>query len=147
MVSFFTWEACWGKVLTLDQLQKGGWTLVNRYALCKELETIDHILLHCDKTRVLWQLVFSSFGIQWVIFEMIRETLLGWPNSFVGRRRVKAWKVAPLCIFWTISKERNHRCFENGELSDQRIKNIFLSNFSLWVKGYIAEVICLWWNS
>ena len=73
-VSFFTWEACWEKVLTLDQLQRKGWILVNRCALCKvELETIDHILLHYVKTRLLWQLVFFIFGVQWVISETVRE--------------------------------------------------------------------------
>ena len=29
-VSFFTWEATWGKVLTLDQVLKRGWSLANR---------------------------------------------------------------------------------------------------------------------
>ncbi|RVW60548.1 hypothetical protein CK203_061456 [Vitis vinifera] len=34
-VSFFAWEASWGKILTLDKLQKRGWQLPNRaiYAL------------------------------------------------------------------------------------------------------------------
>ena len=67
-VRFFAWEACWGKLLTLDQLQRRGLLLVNRCAPCKEeLKFIDHILLYCDKARVLWLLVFSLFGIQWVI--------------------------------------------------------------------------------
>ena len=35
-VNFFSWEACWGKVLTLDQLKKKSWILANKYALCKE---------------------------------------------------------------------------------------------------------------
>ena len=49
-VSFFAWEATWGKVLTLDQLQKRGWSLVNRCCLClAHEESIDHILLHCGK--------------------------------------------------------------------------------------------------
>ena len=53
-VSFFSWEACSRKVLTLDQLQRRGWKLVNRCALCKEeVESIDHILLHCGKARIL----------------------------------------------------------------------------------------------
>ena len=48
--------------------------LGNRCALCKEeLESIDQILLHCDKARILWQLVVSIFGIWWIIFEPIRE--------------------------------------------------------------------------
>ena len=28
-VSFFAWEATWGKVLTLDQLKRRGWSLAN----------------------------------------------------------------------------------------------------------------------
>ena len=42
------------------------------------------------------------FGIQWVNFETIRETLLEWHDSFVGGRFVKAWRTTPLCIFWII---------------------------------------------
>ena len=33
-VGFFVWEASWGKVLTLDQLKRRGWTLANRCFLC-----------------------------------------------------------------------------------------------------------------
>ncbi|RVW61357.1 hypothetical protein CK203_032008 [Vitis vinifera] len=29
-ISFFAWEASWGRVLTLDRLQKRGWALANR---------------------------------------------------------------------------------------------------------------------
>ena len=33
-LSFFAWEASWGKILTLDRLQKRGWALANRCFLC-----------------------------------------------------------------------------------------------------------------
>ena len=82
-------------MLTLDQLQRRGWSLVNRYALCKEdVEFIDHILLHCAKARILWLLVFSLFDIPWVISTSGRDTLLGWQVSFVRKERRKAWRVA-----------------------------------------------------
>ena len=57
-VGLFAWKASWGKVLTLDQLKRRGWTLANRCFLClvKE-ESIDHILIHCSKARVLWDLL------------------------------------------------------------------------------------------
>ena len=34
-ISFFAWEASWGRVLTLDRLQKRGWALANRCFLCQ----------------------------------------------------------------------------------------------------------------
>ena len=102
-VSFFALESYWGKVLTLDQFQRRGWSLVNRCTLCKEeSESIDYILLHCAKARILWLLVLSLFGIPWVIFASVWDTLLVWQGSFVERSSRKAWRVAPLCIFWTI---------------------------------------------
>ena len=33
-IAFFAWEATWGKVLTLDRLQRRGWHLPNRCFLC-----------------------------------------------------------------------------------------------------------------
>ncbi|KAL6331459.1 hypothetical protein AAG906_011399 [Vitis piasezkii] len=37
-VSFFAWEASWGKVLTMDQLKKRGWAVANRCFMCCEEE-------------------------------------------------------------------------------------------------------------
>ena len=51
---FFAWEVSWGKVLALDQLKKRGRPLANRCFLCRvEEESIDHILIHFTKARVL----------------------------------------------------------------------------------------------
>ncbi|RVW15499.1 putative inactive ATP-dependent zinc metalloprotease FTSHI 1, chloroplastic [Vitis vinifera] len=67
-VAFFTWEASWGKILTLDQLQRRGYSLANRCFLClAEAETVDHLLLHCVMTRALWNLLFSLFGVERVL--------------------------------------------------------------------------------
>ena len=44
-VAFFAWEATWGKVLTLDRLQRRGLQLPNRCFLCGcEEESVNHIL-------------------------------------------------------------------------------------------------------
>ena len=53
-LTFFAWEASWGKFLTLEQLQRRGYSLANKCFLClSEVETVDHLLLHCVKTWVL----------------------------------------------------------------------------------------------
>ncbi|RVX07537.1 ATP-dependent Clp protease proteolytic subunit 3, chloroplastic [Vitis vinifera] len=56
-LAFFVWEAAWGKVLTLDRLQKRG---------------------------VLWEIVLGLFGAQWVFPEIVKEVVLSWKGSFVG---------------------------------------------------------------
>ena len=76
-VTFFAREASWGKVLTLDQLQRRGHSLANKCFLClSEVETVDH-LLHCAKTLVLWNFLFSLFGVTWILSCSVKETLLG----------------------------------------------------------------------
>ena len=77
-VVFFAWEASWGKVLTLDQYQRRGHFLANRCFLCPfEVETVDHLLLVCAKTRAFWNLLFFLFGVSWIFSCSVKETLLG----------------------------------------------------------------------
>ncbi|RVX06497.1 putative ribonuclease H protein [Vitis vinifera] len=53
-VAFFAWEATWGKVLTLDRLQRRGVQLPNCCFLCGcEEESVNHILIHCTVVRAL----------------------------------------------------------------------------------------------
>ena len=116
---------------------KGGWSLANRCFLgLVEEETIDHILLHYVKARVLWQLLFE---VPWVLPLTVKETLLGWHDSFVGKKHKKAWKASLICIFWTIWKERNRIAFDNKELSIQRPKISFVCTLWAWTKLCIDE--------
>ena len=87
-LAFFAWEATWGRVLTLDRLQKRGWQLLNRCYLCgSEEENVNHLLIHCTVVRVLWEIVLGVFGAQWVFPETVKEVVLSWKGSFVGKKR------------------------------------------------------------
>ena len=139
-VAFFAWEATWGKILTLDRLQQRGWQLPNRCFLCGcEEETINHILLHCIVVRVLWENVLALIGIQWVFLETVKEMLFSWRGPFAGKKRKKIWNSIPLCIFWTVWKERNRLAFRGGVLDIQKLKNSFVCTLWSWARVYIEE--------
>ena len=74
-----------------------------------------------------------------MIHSIVRETLLGWHDSFIGRKRNKVWRAVPLCLFWTIWKERNRRSFENVELFVQRLKFLFLCTLLSWTNLFIEN--------
>ena len=95
--------------------------------LClEEEEMINHLVIHCPKTRTLVELLLSQFGVVWVLPLTVKDTLIGWNGSFVGKKGPKVWKVAPLCIFLVSWKGRNIIVFENGYLSIQTLKNSFM---------------------
>ena len=99
-VVFFAWEATWGKILTLDRLQKRGWQLLNHCFLCGcEEENVNHILLHCIVVRVLWEIVLALFGVQWVFPESVKEVLFSWRDPFVGKKKEKDLKFHPVVYF------------------------------------------------
>ena len=84
-------------------------------------------------------LLFSLFGVQWVLPATVKATLLGWDGSFVGEKRKGVWRASPLCLFWTVWKARNKVAFEEEELSIQRPKNSFV--YFLWseMKMFIKD--------
>ncbi|RVW28979.1 LINE-1 reverse transcriptase-like [Vitis vinifera] len=89
-----------------------------------------HIGNFKGEVRTLWVLLYSMFGVQWVLPATVKETLSGWNGSFVGKKRKGVWKASPLCLFWTVWKTRNKVAFEEKELSIQRLKASFV--YFLW---------------
>ncbi|KAJ9705958.1 hypothetical protein PVL29_003867 [Vitis rotundifolia] len=139
-VAFFAWEASWGKILTLDRLQKRGWQLANCCFLCGCIEeNVNHILIYCTVVRTLWDIVLALVGVQWVFPETVKEVLWSWRGSFVGRKRKRIWNSIPLCIFWTVWKERNRLAFRGGHLDIQKLKNSFVCNLWSWARVYMGE--------
>ena len=105
-LGFFAWEASWGKVLTLDHLKRRGITLVNRCFLCEENEeTIDHLLIHCSRAKMLWDLLLATteanlvFPVRFDNFSLLGKALVlarkgrefGWRLPFVYSGRC-GWK-------------------------------------------------------
>ena len=121
----------------LDQLKKRGRPLANRCYLCEEEEeTLDHLLVHCPQARILWELILAIVGIGWVFPFSIRQVLLAWQETQVGKKHKKVWRVAPLCLFWTVWLERNRVAFDNESFFVYRLKSSFICNFWSWSNVY-----------
>lgn len=81
----------------------------------KRVEKIDLLLIHCPKTKLLWDFLYSLFSVSWVLYTLVRESLLGWKLSFMVKDKHRVWK-GPLCIMWTMWKARDDVVFRNGVL-------------------------------
>ncbi|KAJ9684929.1 hypothetical protein PVL29_017089 [Vitis rotundifolia] len=77
-------------------------------------------------------LLFSLFGVTWVFTSSVKETLLGWRGSFVGKKHKAVWQVDLLCLFWSVWKVRNRIAFKDSVLSIQKLKASFV--YLLWLE-------------
>jgi hypothetical protein len=115
-LAFFMWTTVWGKILTCDNLMQRGYSMAGWCCMCGEgCETGDLLLIHCALTLNLWHSVLRSFGVLWVFPNRVVDLLYGWHNWF-GKHDTVVWNLVPLCLMWTIWRERNRRIFEGEEL-------------------------------
>ena len=122
----FVWTVAWNKILTCDNLHKRGYHLPNWCCMCcSNGETVDHLLLHCPVLNVLWSWSFKAFGIQWVLSGTIVDLLSSWWNG-LGHHSSDIWNMVPICLIWTIWKERNQRTFEDVSRLDSQLLEGFI---------------------
>ncbi|RVW51870.1 putative ribonuclease H protein [Vitis vinifera] len=131
-VSFFWVGSNVGKALTLDQLQRRGWALANKCYLCqRHEESIDHILLHCDKARELFGCCFSlCSGCSGCCQPRLRRRFRGGMGLLWGRRGRVFGKQVLCAFFGRFGRQGTKLLFEEEELSIQRLKTSFI--YFLW---------------
>nr|XP_016497204.1 PREDICTED: uncharacterized protein LOC107816041 [Nicotiana tabacum] len=67
-VACFCWLVVKEVVLTHDSLMRRGMLMCSKCFLCgKEIETNNHLFLHCKVTSRLWYLFMSMKGVKWAI--------------------------------------------------------------------------------
>lgn len=72
------------------------------FAIC--MRRLD-LFLHCEKTRMLWKLLFSLFRISRVNRGIVRDSLESWDGFWVGKKQRKAWQARLSCLFLTLWKQ------------------------------------------
>ena len=123
-ICFFTWEATWGKILMLDQLKRRGLTFANRCFLCKRWgETVDHLLLHCAKTRVFGSCFSLSLEFLGSFPPQFRAPLWVGEGLLLLRIGEELGQRDPLCLFWAVWKTGNDIVFKNKVFFLQKLKH------------------------
>ncbi|RVW69349.1 DNA-directed RNA polymerase V subunit 1 [Vitis vinifera] len=126
-VAFYAWEVTWGRVLTLDRLQKRGWQLPNCCFLCGcEEETVNHILIHCIVVRVLWDIVLGLSGVQWVFPETVKE--VSRHSSFLESR-----------CFYVVSTDGHKEDFSYRKCLENFIKEKYPDNAETFIGKYFRR--------
>lgn len=137
-VNYFTWLLAKQAVLTHENLNKRKPNLRSSCYLCEEqVETVNHLFLHCKWTDQLWQMFIQKRKIKWTKPGSIIEVLQCWNRDGNAGKNEKRWRIVPACIWWTIWKERNQRCFEGKQNNIQKIKTNCLGLYYFWCKQVV----------
>ncbi|CAN4112929.1 unnamed protein product [Withania somnifera] len=89
--------------------------MCSRCYFCEQdVETIDHLFLHCKVVSQLWNLFTSFRGIRWAMRGRTGEALTSWNFEGGGSTNKDMWRIVPAVIWWTIWKDRNSRCSEGS---------------------------------
>ena len=99
----------------------------------RDEEIVEHLLLHCSMARELWDMVFTIFGIQWVMPRRVVDLLHCWQDHFGWHQSVEIWKAIPPCLMWCIWNERNARKFEGCERNMLKLKGLFMKSLLEWM--------------
>jgi hypothetical protein len=88
-------------------------------------ETVDHLLLHCEVARVLWNAIFSRFSLSWAMPLREIDLFACW---WTGGRSLNAvvWKMISSYFIWCLWRERNDRNFEDKERTFEELRTFFL---------------------
>ncbi|GJT99349.1 anaphase-promoting complex subunit 10 [Tanacetum coccineum] len=80
-----------------------------------EVESVDHLLLHCPRSFDIWTSLFKRWSILWILPSSLADFTNDW-NLGIGINGGKFWRLLGPCIIWAIWISRNKALF-NGEFS------------------------------
>uniref|UniRef100_A0A0V0GYF8 Putative ovule protein n=1 Tax=Solanum chacoense TaxID=4108 RepID=A0A0V0GYF8_SOLCH len=69
------------------------------------------------------------------------EALTRWNREGNLSDHKERWKIVPVCIWWTIWRERNQRCFENKSIPFQSLKLNCLITFFFWCNYVLPKKV------
>uniref|UniRef100_A0A5B7BJ83 Reverse transcriptase zinc-binding domain-containing protein n=1 Tax=Davidia involucrata TaxID=16924 RepID=A0A5B7BJ83_DAVIN len=110
--------------------------------MCRDGEDlVNHLLLHCPVAKEMWDLLLAIFGLQWVMLYLFKDLLFCWGGVRVRKDLKRVWRIAPLCLAWSLWGERNRRTFDGVDRSIPILKDRFLNLFYFWVDFHFSMYV------
>ncbi|XP_022865490.1 uncharacterized protein LOC111385340 [Olea europaea var. sylvestris] len=132
-VAFLLWTDMRGQVSTVDNLRRKGFYVTEWCYMCKkDGETINHLFIHCDGVRWLWDSILASQSMNWVLLRRIEDLVWAWKRKFRDKDSKLLWNLIPRCIVWCIWRERNDRYFEDQTKTTEQIRELFYLTLYTW---------------
>jgi len=143
-VQFFGWLAWLGKVKTSYFLHRIGILTGNVNLGCVfchiEVESVEHILLHCPFVWRLWSDIICWWGLQWVIPGSVHGLLEWWSGSVMQRLEKKIWMAIPLATLWSTWKHRNECVFGASQPNLEALCDLVKVRVAMWFKASKIQV-------
>ncbi|CAN1356356.1 Putative ribonuclease H protein At1g65750 [Linum perenne] len=147
-VQGFCWMVWHKKIASIDNLQRRGMTLANRCVLCeKDLESVDHLFIHCEFAVEVWNRVSSVLSLLGPRNEDVRGLIQAWKCMNCTPTFEEVAGVIIHGIFWYIWLERNERIFSECRKNERQIVVRVLWNVGRWLaanKLFSAEKLVQW---
>ncbi|XP_071695457.1 uncharacterized protein [Rutidosis leptorrhynchoides] len=115
-IMLFHWLAIRKSILVRDVLSRRHILPPNSSTLCvwclDNIESIDHLLLHCRWSFNVWTDLFRWWNLRWVIPRSIEDFSFDWYYG-MGIKASKFWKLIGPATIWVIWVARNDVIFDN----------------------------------
>ncbi|KAL9676364.1 hypothetical protein QQ045_004578 [Rhodiola kirilowii] len=99
-----------------------------------ELETTDHLLIHCQWSWKLWAYSLTWWGGVWVVPGTSKSLLESWHVGGETRAFNRIWKTLCYAVLWSIWDERNKRCFKEQRRTVEEIGELVKARVAWWSK-------------
>lgn len=137
-VQCFGWLVYLGRVKTLEYLLRLGIINNEEEALHKfcfaELETADHLLLHCKYVWDTWGNVLSWWGVQGPLPNALDDLYRWWDDWNFKAKKSIIWDCILFAVQWTIWLIRNEAVFKQKSPNWCEVQETIKIRVALWVK-------------
>ncbi|CAN1743688.1 hypothetical protein LINPERHAP1_LOCUS1881, partial [Linum perenne] len=135
-VSCLLWRIFLNKIATIDNLQKRGFRLANKCVMCNSnLESVDHLFLHCEYFSSVWALLSSSLSLHGPLPSAVSAFIIGWKGMNSAQSFSRVMIILLHATYWHIWKERNSRIFKDSSRPPPVVYRLICFDIGDWLSA------------